>query len=95
MTLAPPSPLTRTQTLERARGQGLRILAALPYHYPRALVRAHGFHPMEVWAPASASPDSGPYATGVHKVRAGRHAAPFDGNLVNQRRTGDRGRMLA
>lgn len=59
MTLAPPSPLTRTQTLERARGQGLRILAALPYHYPRALVRAHGFHPMEVWAPASASPDSG------------------------------------
>lgn len=46
--------LTRTQSLDRAREQGLGILAALPYHYPRALVRAHGFHPMEVWAPASA-----------------------------------------
>lgn len=51
--------LTRTQTLDRARAQGLRILAALPYHYPRALVRAHGFHPMEVWAPPSEGPDSG------------------------------------
>ena len=42
----------------------------LPYHYPRALVRAHGFHPMEVWTPASARPDSGarhfqPYACPV------------------------------
>lgn len=60
MTLAPTSPLTRTQTLERARGQGFRILAALPYHYPRALVRAHGFHPVEVWSPP------GPDAAGAH-----------------------------
>ena len=43
----------------RSRSQGLRILAVLPYHYPRALIRAHGFHPMGVWAPPSASPDSG------------------------------------
>ncbi len=42
---------SRLQTLERARGQDLRVLAALPYHYPRALIRAYGFHPMEVWAP--------------------------------------------
>ncbi|MFN8184552.1 MAG: 2-hydroxyacyl-CoA dehydratase family protein [Candidatus Nanopelagicales bacterium] len=42
---------SRLQTLDRARDQGLKVLAALPYHYPRALIRAHGFHPMEVWAP--------------------------------------------
>lgn len=50
---------SRQQTLDRARDRNLKILAALPYHYPRALVRAHGFHPMEVWAPATARPDSG------------------------------------
>ncbi|MEZ5184923.1 MAG: 2-hydroxyacyl-CoA dehydratase family protein [Candidatus Nanopelagicales bacterium] len=50
---------SRQQTLGRARDRGLKIVATLPYHYPRALVRAHGFHPMEVWAPPSARPDSG------------------------------------
>ena len=49
----------RLQTVDRARDQGLKILGALPYHYPRALVRAHGFHPIEIWAPSSAGPDSG------------------------------------
>lgn len=53
-----PEP-TREQTLERAREKGLKVLATLPYHYPRALVRAHGFHPMEVWAPTQARPDVG------------------------------------
>jgi len=57
--IAPVAAPDRAQTLDRARDRGLKILAALPYHYPRALVRAHGFHPMEVWAPASARPDSG------------------------------------
>lgn len=60
----------RSASLERARARGLKGLAVLPYHYPRALVRAHGFHPMEVWTPASARPDSGarhfqPYACPV------------------------------
>lgn len=50
---------SRTETLDRARARGLKVLGTLPYHYPRALVRAHGFHPMEVWAPASASAESG------------------------------------
>lgn len=50
---------SRTQTLHRARDRGLGILGAFPYHYPRALVRAHGFHPMEIWAPPTAGPDSG------------------------------------
>lgn len=56
MTATPPG---RTQTLHKARHQGLKILGTFPYHYPRALIRAHGFHPMEIWAPASARPDSG------------------------------------
>ncbi|HQR80600.1 MAG TPA: 2-hydroxyacyl-CoA dehydratase family protein [Actinomycetota bacterium] len=59
MTSVAPDAPTRSQTLDRARDRGLKILAALPYHYPRALVRAHGFHPTEVWAPASARPDTG------------------------------------
>lgn len=59
MTLAALRPPTREQTLQRARKQGLKVLATLPYHYPRALVRAHGFHPMEVWAPTAARPDAG------------------------------------
>ena len=51
--------ISRTETLDRARTRGLKVLGALPYHYPRALVRAHGFHPMEVWAPGSATSESG------------------------------------
>jgi benzoyl-CoA reductase/2-hydroxyglutaryl-CoA dehydratase subunit BcrC/BadD/HgdB len=45
--------------MDRARAHGLKILAVLPYHYPRALVRAHGFHAMEVWAPSHTRPDAG------------------------------------
>ena len=56
---APSTAPGRTMTLHRARERGLKVLGALPYHYPRALIRAHGFHPMEIWAPASARPDSG------------------------------------
>lgn len=56
----PLAPLPRREEVaEAARGQGLGLLAALPYHYPRALVRAHGFHAMEVWAPPSTPADSG------------------------------------
>lgn len=29
----------------------MRLAAVLPIHYPRALLRAYGFHPMEVWGP--------------------------------------------
>lgn len=53
---------SRLDTLDRAREQGLKILGTLPYHYPRALIRAHGFHPMEIWAP----PSDGPDTAGVH-----------------------------
>jgi benzoyl-CoA reductase/2-hydroxyglutaryl-CoA dehydratase subunit BcrC/BadD/HgdB len=34
-------------------------MAVLPYHYPRALLRAHGFHPIELWGPPHVSRDEG------------------------------------
>ncbi|MCG8568375.1 MAG: 2-hydroxyacyl-CoA dehydratase family protein [Desulfobacterales bacterium] len=41
----------RKEAIEAARSQGLKIAAVLPFHYPRALLRAHGFHPVEIWGP--------------------------------------------
>ena len=49
------TPLTihgRKDALRRMREAGYRIAAVLPIHYPRALLRACGFHPVEVWGPA-------------------------------------------
>lgn len=45
----------RHDTLQAARERGLKTLAALPYHFPRALLRAHGFHALEVWSPPEVS----------------------------------------
>lgn len=42
---------SRKDVLDRMRAAGYRIAAVLPIHYPRALLRACGFHPMEVWGP--------------------------------------------
>jgi benzoyl-CoA reductase/2-hydroxyglutaryl-CoA dehydratase subunit BcrC/BadD/HgdB len=42
---------TRAEAIARARDQGRRVAAVLPIHYPRALLRAHGFEPIEVWGP--------------------------------------------
>lgn len=53
------APRPRAQTLARAHDLGLAVVAALPYHYPRALLRAHRCHAIEVWAPTVTSADSG------------------------------------
>ena len=50
---------TRTETIERARARGWSVVAALPYHLPRALLRAHRCHAVEVWAPVSVPSDGG------------------------------------
>ena len=42
---------TRSDIIQQIRGEGQRLAAVLPIHYPRALLRAYGFHPMEVWGP--------------------------------------------
>lgn len=50
---------TRGEVLAAARARGQRVAAVLPYHYPRALLRAYGFHPMEVWGPPHVPRDLG------------------------------------
>ncbi|MEI7538217.1 MAG: 2-hydroxyacyl-CoA dehydratase family protein [Comamonadaceae bacterium] len=41
----------RADVMRRMRESGRFIAAALPFHYPHALLRACGFHPMEIWGP--------------------------------------------
>lgn len=39
--------------------RGYRVVAVLPYHYPRPLLAAHGFHPLELWGPPGVPRDDG------------------------------------
>ncbi len=50
---------TRSETFAKAKADGLRIAAVFPYHYPRELLRACGFLPVEVWGPPGADPTDG------------------------------------
>jgi benzoyl-CoA reductase/2-hydroxyglutaryl-CoA dehydratase subunit BcrC/BadD/HgdB len=50
---------SRRQVIADARSRGRRVAAVLPYHYPRALLRAFGFHPVELWGPPGVSRDRG------------------------------------
>jgi benzoyl-CoA reductase/2-hydroxyglutaryl-CoA dehydratase subunit BcrC/BadD/HgdB len=50
---------TRREVVTRVKGAGLRVAAVLPYHYPRPLLRAHGFHPIELWGPPGVPRDEG------------------------------------
>jgi len=54
----PPLP-SRRDVIDRARRLGRNVIAVLPYHYPRALLRAYGFHPVELWGPPRAARDGG------------------------------------
>ncbi len=42
----------RSEAIQSHESAGGRIAAVLPIHYPRALLRAFGFLPVEVWGPA-------------------------------------------
>jgi benzoyl-CoA reductase/2-hydroxyglutaryl-CoA dehydratase subunit BcrC/BadD/HgdB len=50
---------TRSEVIEQVRGLGRRVVAVLPFHYPRALLRAYGLHPIEVWGPPNVPRDRG------------------------------------
>jgi benzoyl-CoA reductase/2-hydroxyglutaryl-CoA dehydratase subunit BcrC/BadD/HgdB len=50
MTNIPEIP-RRTQTIEAFKAGGGRVAAVFPYRYPREVLRAHGFLPVEVWGP--------------------------------------------
>lgn len=47
------------------------MAAVLPYHYPRPLLRACGFHPVEVWGPP-----------GVPRDEGGRHFQAYTCDIV-------------
>lgn len=46
-----PNLPSRAAVMQRMRAEGKHIAAVLPFHYPHALLRACGFHPMEIWGP--------------------------------------------
>jgi len=58
--MKPDLPLpTRRRVIAEAREGGRRVVAVLPYHYPRAMLRAYGFHPVELWGPPGVPRDQG------------------------------------
>jgi len=50
---------TRNDTIQRFRTTGGRVAAVTPIHYHRALLRAHGILPVEVWGPPRADTSGG------------------------------------
>ncbi len=54
----PPIP-SRTETIRAWKEHGGGIAAVLPIHYPRALLRAFGLLPVEVWGPPRVDPAPG------------------------------------
>lgn len=42
---------SRVEVIKWAREEGKKIAGVLPVHYPRELLRAFGYHPVEIWGP--------------------------------------------
>jgi (R)-2-hydroxyisocaproyl-CoA dehydratase beta subunit len=57
---------TRAEVIRAHRAQGGTVAAVLPVHHPRALWRAYGFLPVEVWGPP-----------GTDATPAAAHLQPF------------------
>jgi len=66
---------TRSEIMALARQRGDRIAGVLPIHYPRALLRAHGVHPIEVWAPPRQDPAAGNALFQAYACAVVRHGA--------------------
>ncbi len=54
-----PTIPSRTETIRAWKEQGGAIAAVLPIHHPRALLRAFGLLPVEVWGPPRVDPAPG------------------------------------
>ncbi len=54
-----PTPPRRQQVVRQHKERGGRIAAVFPIHYPRALLRAFGYLPVEVWGPPAVDPSPG------------------------------------
>jgi len=66
---------TRTATIAQARQRGDLIAGVLPIHYPRALLRAHGVQPIEIWAPPRQDPTAGNAQFQAYACAIVRHGA--------------------
>lgn len=62
---------SRREVLAREHAAGRLVAAVLPYHYPRPLLRACGFHPIELWGPP-----------GVPRDEGGRHFQAYTCDIV-------------
>ncbi len=62
---------TRTQTIQEFKQQGGNIAAVFPIHYPRALLRAFNFLPVEVWGPP-----------GIDVTKGAAHLQPYVCSIV-------------
>jgi benzoyl-CoA reductase/2-hydroxyglutaryl-CoA dehydratase subunit BcrC/BadD/HgdB len=61
----------RGETIRAWKESGGRVASVLPIHYPRALLRAFGFLPVEVWGPP-----------GIDAARAGAHLPAYVCSVV-------------
>ncbi len=68
---APPSLPRRRDVAHAHRARGGRVAAVLPIHAPRALLRAFGFLPIEVWGPPN-----------VNASHAAAHLQPYVCSIV-------------
>jgi benzoyl-CoA reductase/2-hydroxyglutaryl-CoA dehydratase subunit BcrC/BadD/HgdB len=66
---------TRRETIAQARQRGDRVAGVLPIHYPRALLRAHGIQPIEIWAPPRQDPTAGNAQFQAYACAIVRHGA--------------------
>jgi benzoyl-CoA reductase/2-hydroxyglutaryl-CoA dehydratase subunit BcrC/BadD/HgdB len=66
---------TRREAIAQARQRGDRIAGVLPIHYPRALLRAHGVQPIEIWAPPRQDPTAGSAQFQAYACAIVRHGA--------------------
>jgi benzoyl-CoA reductase/2-hydroxyglutaryl-CoA dehydratase subunit BcrC/BadD/HgdB len=41
----------RSKVISHAQSLGRGVVAVMPIHYPRAMLRAHRLHPIEIWGP--------------------------------------------
>jgi benzoyl-CoA reductase/2-hydroxyglutaryl-CoA dehydratase subunit BcrC/BadD/HgdB len=49
----------RKKTIQKEKEKGKKIAAVFPIHYPRELLRAFGYHPVEVWGPPGVEREEG------------------------------------
>jgi len=61
----------RKKTIEKQKEKGKKIAAVFPIHYPRELLRAFGYHPVEVWGPP-----------GVEREEGFKHFQPYTCDIV-------------